>query len=65
MHTGGSELLIRLPASFAVPTAVSVREVGSSAPVTCFTRPQGLDVRFEPGCLQTQANGGYDIELTY
>lgn len=60
-------LLVRLPASFAVPATVSVRAAGSSAPVTCFTQPQGqaLDIRFEPGCLQTQIKGGYEIDLSY
>ena len=61
-------LLIRLPASFDVPAAVSVRAAGSPAPVTCFTRPKGqggLEIRFEHGCLQTQTKGGYEIDLSY
>ena len=61
-------LLVRLPASFAAPAAVSVRAAGSAAPVTCFSRPQGqqgLDIRFEPGCLKTGTEGGYEIDLSY
>ena len=59
-------LLVRLPASFAVPTAVSVRAVESSATVTCFTQLQGgLDINFDPGCLETQAKEGYEVALAY
>ena len=61
-------LLVRLPAAFAAPAAVSVREAVTAAPVACFTRPQGyggLDIRFEPGCLKTGTAGGYEIEFAY
>jgi alpha-L-fucosidase 2 len=61
-------LVVRLPASFAAPAAVSVRLVGGSAPVRCFSWPEGgLDIRFDSGCIKTKAKGGgiYEIEIGY
>jgi hypothetical protein len=62
---GGSPLplLLRMPASFVVPNSVSASTSGSSVPLTCVDRPQGLDIRFDVGCLKNQVE--YEIHLKY